>query len=535
MAVKAAAYCRVSTDNEDQKNSLESQKTFFHEYIEKHPSWQLVKVFADEGLSGTSTTKRVQFNSMIAQALAGEIDIIVTKEVSRFARNTVDTLSFTRKLAASNVRVIFINDNIDTFDNDAEFRLTLMSSLAQEESRKTSERVKWGITRRMERGKVSIRSCFGFNIIDGVMTVNQEEAAIVRLIFHKYVHEKKGCSLIANELNESEMLIGKRSAKWITKDVTNILSDEKYVGDIIMKKTVTPNFLDHKAIRNDGIEEKIFHSNHHEPIIDRCTWDKAREEHRKRSELVDSGSRYTNRYWCSGKLRCAECGSGVMSRNKYNKDGSVIRFWYCKLGFRTGKHRKSVSGKDLGCKSNLIGDRALIECVRYALANLKLFDKGFADELYTDIKSSFENGGIESTKPLRAKIAVIEDKKAKIIELCLDGKIDEDEMEQMNVRHRQEIAGLKKRMAEIDERNKFIENSKDNISVTLEAMKKIVSQDEPTPELYSEVVEKILLYADHKVDIYFKYFTHPICIEYKTSSRGKFYKVECTLLRQKVC
>jgi len=155
-------------------------------------------------------------------------------------------------------------------------------------------------------------------------------------------------------------------------DVARILSEEKYVGDLIFKKTVTPNYLDHIQVKNDGIEEKIYHTDRHEPIIDRVTWNMAREIQEKRVTKADTGSRHSKRYWCSGKLRCAECGSYVISRNKYNKDGTVIRFWYCREGYIFGKHRKSNSGVELGCNSNLIGDRALIECVRFAVGHLKV-------------------------------------------------------------------------------------------------------------------------------------------------------------------
>ena len=263
MTTRVAAYCRVSTDKDDQKNSLENQKKYFNEYINRDPSWQLVKVYADEGISGTSTAKRVQFNKMIANALTGGIDLIVTKEVSRFARNTVDTLSHTRKLMAENVRVIFINDNIDTKDPDSEFRLTIMASVAQEESRKNSERTKWGMTRRMEDGKVTIRDMFGYDVSDGRLTLNPEEAVVVRQIFHKYVYERKGLRKIAQELNESGALVSKRIKRWTPSTLYRMLANEKYVGDLEFKKFVTPNYLDHKQVKNDGIEEKIYHIDSH--------------------------------------------------------------------------------------------------------------------------------------------------------------------------------------------------------------------------------------------------------------------------------
>ena len=152
--LRVAAYCRVSTDKDDQANSFESQQRYFREYIERNPEWELVQIFADEGISGTNTKKRKEFNRMIRFAKAGEVDLIITKEVSRFARNTVDTLQYTRDLKKIGVYVLFMNDNINTKDPDAELRLTIMASIAQEESRKTSERVKWGQKRRMEQGVV---------------------------------------------------------------------------------------------------------------------------------------------------------------------------------------------------------------------------------------------------------------------------------------------------------------------------------------------------------------------------------------------
>ena len=529
MTTRVAAYCRISTDSDDQKNSLENQKKYFSEYIDRDPSWELVKVYADEGTSGTSTAKRVQFNNMISNALAGGIDLIVTKEVSRFARNTVDTLQHIRELIANNVRVIFINDNIDTKDKDSEFRLTIMASVAQEESRKNSERTKWGMMRRMESGKVTIIDLYGYDINDGYLTVNEDEAVVVRQIYHKYVFEGKGVRTIADELNHSGALISKRIKKWTPQNISRIISDEKYVGDLEFKKFVTPCYLTHKQVKNDGIEEKIYHTDNHEPIIDRETWNLARQEHEKRSALVKKGTKYSNRYWCSGKLRCAECGSFVVSRNKYNKDGTMTRFWYCKEEYFHGKKKKSKSGAEYGCNSNLIGDRALIECVKYALNYIHILDDDFIENLYTDIVSSYEESECESIKPLQDKIARISGKKTKALDWCLDGKIDEDEMRQMNEKYNKEIIWLNSRIAEINERNSIIENAKDSISGTLEAMRKIVSQEENTPELYSEIIDKVVLYTNHKIDIYFKYITEPVCLQYSTSSRGIHYKVDCQL------
>ena len=201
--IKVASYCRVSTDKDDQANSFESQQRYFKDYIDRQPDWELYEIYADKGITGTSTKKRVKFNQMINDAHMGKFNIIITKEVSRFSRNILDTISYTRELKALGVYVIFLNDCIATSDADAELKLSIMGSLAQEESRKTSARVKWGQARRMEQGVVFGRSMLGYDVKDGKMTLNPEGAEIVKLIFHKYGNEKKGTSVIARELREA--------------------------------------------------------------------------------------------------------------------------------------------------------------------------------------------------------------------------------------------------------------------------------------------------------------------------------------------
>ena len=200
---KVAAYCRVSTEKEDQANSFESQQRYFKEYIGRQQNWELYEIYADEGITGTSTKKRVQFNQMIHDAHMGKFELIITKEVSRFSRNILDTISYTRELKALGIDVIFMNDGITTSDPDAELRLSIMGSLAQEESRKTSARVKWGQTRRMEQGIEFGRSMLGYDVKDGRLIMNPAGAEIVKLIFHKYGNEKKGTSVIARELREA--------------------------------------------------------------------------------------------------------------------------------------------------------------------------------------------------------------------------------------------------------------------------------------------------------------------------------------------
>ena len=267
--IKVASYCRVSTDRDDQANSFESQQRYFKEYIDRQPDWELYQVYADEGITGTSTKKRAAFNRMIADAHLGKFHLILTKEVSRFSRNILDTITYTRELKALGVGVLFMNDGISTLEPDAELRLSIMGSIAQEESRKTSTRVKWGQTRRMEQGVVFGRSLLGYDVKDGCLTVNPEGAEIVRLIFYKYGVEKKGTTVIARELREAGYRTHSGNVKWSNTHIVKILKNEKYVGDLVQKKTITPDYLSHAKKYNHGEEEFVIIRDHHEPIIDR--------------------------------------------------------------------------------------------------------------------------------------------------------------------------------------------------------------------------------------------------------------------------
>ena len=325
--IKVAAYCRVSTDMEDQLNSLSVQISYFTEYINNHEDYELIEVYYDEGITGTSVKKRDGFNRMISDCEKGKIDLILTKEVSRFARNTVDTLNYTRRLSELNIGVIFMNDGIDTRDKDGELRLTIMSSIAQEESRKISERVKWGMRRRMENGTVlGCGRIYGYKVIDGKLEIVPEEAEIVKQIFHSYLYEGKGSSAIAHELSDRGIPTLKNRV-WSPQHVLKILNNEKYVGDLTQWKVYKPNVLSEKTLVNHGDNPEaplITVYNHHEPIISREVWDAVQEERKRRGFLTREGKKHSNSFWLSGKMVCGKCGySFTMNGSSKNQNISL--------------------------------------------------------------------------------------------------------------------------------------------------------------------------------------------------------------------
>ena len=336
--IKVAAYCRVSTDGEDQANSFDAQQRYFFEYIERMNDWELFEIYADEGISGTVTNKRYHFNRMINDAYQGRFQLILTKEVSRFSRNILDTIAFTRELKAIGVGVVFVADRINTLDPEAEVLLSLFASLAQEESRRTSSRVVWGQTRQMEKGVVFGRSLLGYQVKKGAITIDPEEAETVRLIFEKYVQEEMSASKIAKFLTDHRYRTSRGDTNWSPSGIIRILRNEKYIGMLIQKKTYTPNYLTHERKRNKGDVPLICIENNHPPIIDMDQWTKAQEMLHSRNKHVHSNGGQSSKYLFSGKIKCAVCGRSFVGRNRYLKDGTMVRRWSCvsSVGNRTG-------------------------------------------------------------------------------------------------------------------------------------------------------------------------------------------------------
>ena len=360
--LRVAAYCRVSTSQEDQRNSLENQRRYFSEYISRQPDWELVEVYADEGLSGTSSD-RPAFRRMLAAAAEEKIDLILTKEVSRFARNTVDTLAYTRLLRRQGVGIVFIGDHIDTRQNDGEFRLTIMASVAQEESRKISERVKWGQQRSMERGVVfGCNNIYGFTLQGGELTVKPEQAAVVREVYRRFLMDGKGTYIIARELTAEGIPPPSGKGKsWSSTMVLRLLRGEKYCGDLLQRKSCTPDFLDHRKVKNEGQSPQVYLRDHHEAIVPRSMFEAVRRELDRRQANRKAGSRPSARYWCSGKVVCGRCGSRFVPRRGAQADGGLR--WVC---------GKRVQHGVAACAAPAVGHRILLDCMKRIVQDLPI-------------------------------------------------------------------------------------------------------------------------------------------------------------------
>lgn len=309
--VRVAVYARVSTDQEIQLHSLEEQMKGFKAKIAEHPGWMLVDIYADEGITGTSVKKRKAFLRMIDDCEAGKIDYIMTKSISRFARNTVECLSYVRHLQSIGVQLYFEKEGIDTATAASELLLTVMAAFAQEESRSISENLKWGIRKRFEEGKTRWTPIYGYRKTkSGEIVIDPDEAIIVRLIFEMYQH---GISVpdILEELERMEVPSARGKKKWNTTMVKYLLQNEKYIGDVRLQKWVSVDHISHKSVQNDSTVIPSFYvKNHHAPIVDRHTY----QQVQRIMELKNPHGEYSRYPYYDTNFVCPLCGKKMVPK-----------------------------------------------------------------------------------------------------------------------------------------------------------------------------------------------------------------------------
>lgn len=331
---RVAAYARVSTDSDEQATSYDAQIDYYTKYINSRADWEFVKVYPDDGISGLNTKKREQFNAMINDALAGKIDYIITKSISRFARNTVDTLTYVRMLKERGIGVYFEKENIDTLDAKGELLITIMSSLAQEESRSISENVTWGQRKRFADGKVSLpyKRFLGYEkgeTKDDPPIVNEEQAVWVKYIYGQFILGKTSFA-IARELMDAGVPSPGGKEKWRASTVESILKNEKYKGDALLQKSFTVDYLNKKKKMNEGEVPQYYVENSHEAIIDPREWKLVQLEIQRRKAL---GMRYSGNCVLATRIVCGDCGS-FFGPKVWNSNSKYKRtVWQCNNKF----------------------------------------------------------------------------------------------------------------------------------------------------------------------------------------------------------
>ena len=335
---RVAAYCRVSTDEEEQLSSYEAQKTYYTDKIMCNKEWTMVGIFADEGITGTSAKKRPEFLRMIRLCKQKKIDIILTKSISRFARNTVDCLKYIRGLRELGIAVVFEKENINTLESDSELLITLLGAFAQAESESISANVRWGKRQAMREGKASIqyKKLYAFEKdSDGNLRIIPEQAEVVRRIYRQYL---SGMSLrmIKHELESKHISNAAGGTTWTTTVLRSILTNEKYCGDVLLQKTFTSDCISRKVIKNTGQLPMYLIQDHHEGIIDRNTFRAAQTEIARRTSVRSPSkknaptgkSSYASKYALSERLVCGECGT-LYRRCTWARNDKKRVVWRC--------------------------------------------------------------------------------------------------------------------------------------------------------------------------------------------------------------
>ena len=329
---KAAAYCRVSTDSEEQESSYEAQVNHFTSFIQSHPGWELAGIFADEGLSGTQAKTRPQFNALITACEAGDVNLVITKSISRFARNTLDALNYIRKLKALNIPIIFEKESVNTLEASGELMVTILASIAQQESASISQNVRMGINFGFQegRGRVNFSSFLGYRRGDkpGTYEIVPAEADVVRRIYRQFL-EGYSPKIIADGLMEDGICTPSGGEKWYPSTVASILENEKYAGDLLMQKWYVEDYLTHRCVKNSGEKPQYFVEDDHDPIVPKAVFYQVQGEKKRRSGLAKDPSklRFGNRLALNGRLICGKCGRTL---KRYVKPDDALTDWRCR-------------------------------------------------------------------------------------------------------------------------------------------------------------------------------------------------------------
>lgn len=422
---RVAAYVRVSTDGEEQLQSFQSQKTYYEEKISKNKDWAMVGIYADEAITGTKTAKRDGFLKMIDDCMNDMIDVVLTKSISRFSRNLVDTLQYVRLLKEKGVAIIFEKENINTLSMESEMALALLSTLAQNEVESLSANVKMGLKMKMKRGEMmGFNGCLGYDYHqeDKTISVNEEGAEIVRYIFDQYI-QGYGAYTIAKQLEKLGKKNKNGNVKWSDSGVLGIIKNEKYKGDLLLGKSFTVDPISKRRLENMGEEEQYYIKNHHEPIISAEIWDKAkeiREDRYRISNTVVDGTRMkpTRKYSFSSMCQCGFCGK-YFSRRSHNQDTRNKKpVWKC---------RTAISGIE-NCPNSKAVDEAIIENAFLEMFNL--LAQNFDDVLESVLKSVEETIKNDESAAKLSRIdkslSVLESKRKKLTDMLLDDKITKD-------------------------------------------------------------------------------------------------------------
>ena len=441
LPLRVTFYARVSTDKDEQINSLENQIQYYTELIQSKPNWTYIKGYIDEGISGASTEKRYSFLRMIADAKAGRFDFIITKEISRFSRSTLDSIKYTQELLEHDVGVLFQNDNINTLDSDSEFRLVVMAGVAQDEVRKLSERLKFGFRQAIKNGHVlGNDKLWGYDKKDCVLTINEEEAQVVRRIFDLYANQQMGIRRISQTLYD-EGFTSRKGNTFNVLTIRHILCNPKYKGWYCANKSQTVDYRSKRKVFLDESEWVMYPDPSIPAIVSEELWDRANALYKRRSQQMmshQSAAEFHNRYPYSGKIICEEHGTSfhrqVLRSSKGEKE-----VWQCRVYRNRGR---------VACSAPQLRTTELDQIMAQIFDQLTQNKQAIIDAVVTVLQSvPDEHDYAQDIRHIEEDLSSIQAKKDRLLEMSIEGVISTAEFKQRNDGFNEQAKVLEERLA----------------------------------------------------------------------------------------
>ena len=486
MQLKVAYYGRVSTDKDDQLNSLENQQNYFEDMIRENKNWIFTRGYIDEGISGTAVKNRDSFLKMIEDATLGKIDLILTKEISRFSRNTVDSIKYTEYLLKQGVIVYFLSDNLNTIQEDAEFRLTIMSSMAQDEVRKLSERVKFGINRMIKDRKLIGGNLTGYYKKDGRYEINPNEAPMIKYLFTTYASGSIGLKKIGEELAEMGY-VNSKGKPYCQTTLAKMLSNPRYKGYYTAKLSEVEDYKTHKKKKLPKEDNIIEKDDRIPPIVSEELWDKANLLHEKRKKLpsrhVLNSEEHIKKYKYSAKLFCKDCNSIFIRSGGSNR--ALNPTWAC----RTYK----VDGVSK-CESPIIKESYLDKIFVDVFTDFIKHKKDYLGQVLSEYKNIVKNFTTDiNTEDINRKIDQIEKQKDKLLDLSLKGIIDDFEFKKRNDKFNQELFALQKQIDNSQNQNLEEDRLRTKLKEIENCLTTKLDIKENLPFLVNLLVDKVIV------------------------------------------
>jgi len=488
LPLRVTLYARVSTDQDEQINSLENQVQYYTELIQRKPNWKFVPGYVDEGISGGSTKKRDDFNRMIRDAKAGMFDFIITKEISRFSRSTLDSIKYTQELLDYNVGVFFQNDNINTLDTDSEFRLVIMAGVAQDEIRKLSERLKFGFRQAIKNGHVlGNDKLYGYDKKDCVLTINEKEAEIIRLVFDLYGNQRLGVRTVSKRLTELGYTSREGNA-FNTLTIRHILENPKYKGWYCGNKTQS---IDYRTKKNAPLEEQewVMYPDPSIPaIVPEELWNRANALYKKRREETmshSSGVSFQNRYPYSAKIYCEEHGTTFHRQVLESKKGRQ-EVWHCKV-YRTHGRAACSAPQIRSCDLDAILSEIFDRIVKDKQAII--------DSLVTVISNVPKEVDYDRlSNQVQAEMEEIGKKKDRLLDLSIAGALTVEEFKQRNDAFNAQLSQCESQLRAIEQEAEQAAKGAIDLAEIRRCLEQELSFDgEPNEALLTTILEKIVV------------------------------------------